>query len=403
MGWAKRHMEEVEAQGFDCSVDKYVCKECIGNYVIKDYIGENADEFHCDYCGKESEDEALSVHLEGVLRIILNGIRTEWEDPNNCVGWNSREGGWLGVTVYDKREVIEEYWDDLDIENEDLIEDIIDSMNEQEWCERDPYGLRPYEYDFYTWELFCKQIKHETRYVFFKANKDYRDSDSYYKQPFEILETIGRFINELGLIKSDDLKYQFYRGRTHEKPEGYFNVKDLAAPPVEYAKYPNRMSPAGIPMFYGALDKKTAIEEIRDERKYISVGIFENASKLNLIDLCSLPSVPSVFDEENRYLRNIIFFLRSFIEDLSKPIEKDGREHIEYVPTQVVTEYFRHVFCSEEGNKIDGILYPSSKVKGGVCCVLFFGNDDSTQDMSESDKALSLNTKSIEMINLLAG
>jgi hypothetical protein len=44
-------------------------------------------------------------------------------------------------------------------------------MNDDQWCEIDPYGPRPYEEDFYTWELFCRQVKYETRYVFFKVEK----------------------------------------------------------------------------------------------------------------------------------------------------------------------------------------------------------------------------------------
>jgi hypothetical protein len=54
---------------------------------------------------------------------------------------------------------------------------------------------------------------------------------------------------------------------------------------------------------------------------------------------------------------------------------KDGREHIDYVPTQVVTEYFRHVFKDGDGQPVKGILYPSARQDGGVCCVLFFEAD----------------------------
>ena len=41
--------------------------------------------------------------------------------------------------------------------------------------------------------------------------------------------------------------------------------------------------------------------------------------------------------ERRRHLRAALSFLRGFVEDLAKPIKKDGREHIEYVPTQIVT------------------------------------------------------------------
>ena len=59
-----------------------------------------------------------------------------------------------------------------------------------------------------------------------------------------------------------------------------------------------------------------------------------------------------------------------FIEDFRKPVEKDGREHINYVPTQIVTEYFRSV-VKIGGGTVDGVRYRSSRRKDGICCVLF--------------------------------
>ena len=64
------------------------------------------------------------------------------------------------------------------------------------------------------------------------------------------------------------------------------------------------------------------------------------------------------------------------MEELTRPIVKDGREHIEYVPTQIVTEYFRHVFRTSIGEQVKGILYRSSRNGEGTCCVLFFGNEN---------------------------
>ena len=52
-------------------------------------------------------------------------------------------------------------------------------------------------------------------------------------------------------------------------------------------------------------------------------------------------------------------------------MSRDGLEHVDYVPTQVVTEWFRHVFQTEDGAHVDGVIYPSARFDGGVCCVLF--------------------------------
>ncbi|WP_315264419.1 RES family NAD+ phosphorylase, partial [Tannerella forsythia] len=62
----------------------------------------------------------------------------------------------------------------------------------------------------------------------------------------------------------------------------------------------------------------------------------------------------------------------------SKDIKHDNKIHIEYVPTQIMTEYFRYVFTEISDIKIDGILYPSSQ-NGGNCYVLFFDNKTSLE------------------------
>ena len=36
-----------------------------------------------------------------------------------------------------------------------------------------------------------------------------------------------------------------------------------------------------------------------------------------------------------------LLFMNKFLHDFSSPIERDDRIHIEYVPTQVITEYLR--------------------------------------------------------------
>jgi hypothetical protein len=135
------------------------------------------------------------------------------------------------------------------------------------------------------------------------------------------------------------------------------------------------MSPAGIPMFYGALDEQTAIAETvpgkLEAGKIVNVGAFITLEEFSVLDLTNLQPVPSLFSNQ-RHLRPILRFLHSFVRDLSKPIKKDGRVHIEYVPSQIVTEYFRYSFELYDNQPIRGILYPSSRASGGTASVLFF-------------------------------
>ena len=143
------------------------------------------------------------------------------------------------------------------------------------------------------------------------------------------------------------------------------------------------MSPAGIPVFYGALDRDTAIAETlahagaggTASKVRVSWGTFRTLDSMRVLDLTSLEPVPGFFSS-GRGSREALSFLRTFASEVARPIPQDGREHIEYVPTQVVAEYFRHVYEGADGSRIDGILYPSSVREGGTSCVLFVGAEN---------------------------
>lgn len=70
----------------------------------------------------------------------------------------------------------------------------------------------------------------------------------------------------------------------------------------------------------------------------------------------------------------MILFLHDLVRDITKTVVKDGKEHIDYVPTQVVTEFFRDMFNKNRKNRIEGIIYPSSKNNKGNSSVIFWDN-----------------------------
>ncbi len=121
--------------------------------------------------------------------------------------------------------------------------------------------------------------------------------------------------------------------------------------------------------------KKTPLAEISSNQHskpaLISLATFELLNDIRVIDLTKVQPTPSIFDSENRDVRSDISFLNSFLSDFIKPIEKDGKEHIEYVPTQVVTEYFRYIFRDSKKDNVYGICYPSSRNNSGKSIVLF--------------------------------
>jgi len=60
------------------------------------------------------------------------------------------------------------------------------------------------------------------------------------------------------------------------------------------------------------------------------------------------------------------------VAEITQPVRKDGREHIGYVPSQVLCEWFAQVFHpTEQGGRLDGLIYPSAVAPGGRNLVLF--------------------------------
>lgn len=98
---------------------------------------------------------------------------------------------------------------------------------------------------------------------------------------------------------------------------------------------------------------------------------FRSLVKLRVVDLSELPPILSMFDAGSRYLIPGVAFLHNFVAGLVAPIAREGREHIEYVPTQIVSEFIRHGFRTDDEQSLHGILYRSSKRPDGIACVLF--------------------------------
>ena len=156
--------------------------------------------------------------------------------------------------------------------------------------------------------------------------------------------------------------------------------EELCPPPVNKARA-NRMSAEGISVFYGAKDAATAFAEIfTGEHQYATIATFVNLRELYILDLADKTkySVPSLFDTECQDLRETKIFLNELNQDLTRDIK--DMKNIEYVPAQVVAEYFRFLY-DYNGRRIDGIAYNSSKNKdGGVCYVLFFNQEQCLED-----------------------
>lgn len=386
MGFFKNRMIEEQARGYG-SIDELACEDCVGDYALKKYVKEMGSTGTCSYCA----NEGMCIDVELLLEKIMDGVRFEYEEAVNCM--SVEKGEFVGAYTWDTYDLFrDELVSDLEL-NDDLLADIIHTVYDETWCEKDPYGLRESEERLDLWTAFSQMVKKKTRYVFFRMPK----RDKYHEESvFLILDYISEEIEKFGLIKRLPAGSIFYRGRMHNKETKFELAEDLSSPPHEKAK-PNRMSAEGISIFYAADSAKTAVSEIYDSSYgYATTAIFKNLSDIQLVDLTQITNIsyPSLFEEERRDLREPLTFLRELNANLTQPIE--SMESIEYIPAQIVAEYFRFLYTYKD-NPIDGLIYGSSKVEDGICYALFFDQNQCLEsDSIIADKQmLRMDEKSI--------
>ncbi|MBB5645914.1 HEPN-associated N-terminal domain-containing protein [Pedobacter cryoconitis] len=372
--------------GNDFGDDKCLCEGHLKDDAIAEYIRKNSDDGVCSYCGEYTKI-ALA---RDVFSFIKGGVFAFYGEVNDeGMAYETEEDGYHGAPKFDTEDML--YYEiGLETDNDNLWKDILLVFGNQEWCEKDPYADRENVELEYNWNQFKQVVKHKSRYVFLGSNQF---KESMNQLPVdEILDDIGRRVDNLNLFKLLPIGTLLYRCRQHKSSEILTQAKQLAAPPYHLANTSNRMSPAGISMFYCAFDVPTCHAETIDAtdivKDQVTTGVFQNKEKLFLLDLTKLPALPSIFDPAKRNNYFSIMFLEKFVQDLSKPIEKDGSEHIEYVPTQIITEYFRYTYEDRTGGSVDGIIYPSSKLGGKYACVLFYDHVESIKKLEFVDTKL---------------
>jgi len=356
-----------EPPGVTPTPGKYVCPGCFGDDALRDVVRAHAKSKVCSYCGKRST-KAIAASLDNVVEHIFDCLSARYEDAANGVGW---EGGYVGADTFDTFDLVEETVDFGDAATEELYRDVLNALPCQIWSRIDPYG--PLERDVmkWSWRDFSKTVKHVRRY-FFQDHLETADRRGENFSPAELLASVAQGCEEYGLVETLKAGQRFFRCRARKKGKKFTDPQDLGPPPAAVASQ-SRMSPAGIPMFYGALDRKTAAVETLTEPGPHAMAEFRTTRPIRVLDLIKPPHV-SIFDPIRGRLDEWAAFMRAFINEFQRPVAHDGEQHYEYVPTQVVTEYFRSALGAT--GALDGILYSSVKNPAGLCIVLFADRND---------------------------
>jgi|AntRauTorcE11898_2_1112593.scaffolds.fasta_scaffold00558_2 hypothetical protein len=368
MGRAKKEWIEAQERGWSAP-DTHVCAHCLEDLFLQQVVEDNVTEHACSYCERTSS-QPIAAPLDEVLPYIAGAFFQYYEEPG-AAGLPRDSGEWVG------EELITDTQDALlslgTFADGDLFEDIANSFHDIAWVPA-PGGfwLGEHEHDrlIHAWGSFVKTTKHRSRYFFVKPMDPGSETGSTYS-PQALLALIGQYIEEFSLWKELFQDTVVYRARKNTAASIGAEFSELCPPPPELATA-GRMNPPGISYGYFALDAETAVLEISDAPPATYVlATFSIRNRLLAVDLTGLPEIPSVFNIEMRRERDALIFLHSFVDAISLPVSKDGREHVEYVPSQIVCEYIAQVLRLGNDESPDAILYPSAVDPGHANLVVF--------------------------------
>ena len=364
MGRAKAEMLEAEERGW-YALDTHVCADCIEDKHLKSLIEDNCEANTCDYCGRES-DEPIAAPTEIIQAAIARAVYYYFNDPASAgVPWD--EGAPAIEPTYTADVLMS-----VGLEcHEDLFEAIEESFVDNAWvlaAGGNWTSSHPNEDLSYSWDSFVHTIKHETRYFFSSLKSDEPGEYS----PGRLLTKIAELVGNLSLVSHLPVGMLLYRVRERRNNDGWeVNATEMGPPPKEKVGA-GRMNPPGIPYFYLAHELETALAEVLSgPPTEASYAEFKLSKELVVLDLCEIHALPSIFNDDLRDVREGLLFIEHFVASISEPVRKDGNEHVDYVPSQVVSEFFAKVFRSAHGDEIHGMVYPSAVQPGGRNAVLF--------------------------------
>ncbi|QIZ99429.1 RES domain-containing protein [Leifsonia sp. PS1209] len=348
-------------------MDETACVDHIRDDVLHAALSNVADKFECSFCGRKPEpgEPAFAVELDEL------GVRV-W-DVLNWLYQSTEDGGdpWRCYEEYDNTYVMYETVEDaVDPEYAmHIVERLIAATSSTDaWIpsdSADPSAL--------GWGTYSATVRTESRFVVVGAS----NRPGYEDEP---PARIGKFLEALLAYVESDLLVELpadstlYRGRMTDDARALLHKvrkepsTELGSAPPQLAKN-GRLSPPGISLFYSADDLHVAVAEIALHSEYDQavMGAFKTTRSLRILDFTRpLTKLPSIFatDDESRRRWTFARFKKHFTDMITAPVVLDGREAVDYTPTQVVAEWLRWV----PEDRIDGIAWPShlAEEKGDV-------------------------------------
>jgi hypothetical protein len=356
-----------------------VCPDCFGAAGLQRRIKEVRPSFPdapCDF-----HPSKKGVPISAVAKIVDPVFRNQYTFGDYHPLYDEFNGDDLSGTLYDLTEA-----DDHRVVTalaEALIkdDDYWPPDGEDAFYITDGFYVKNdavYEEHSQTWRHFRREILHAQR--FFSQNA---------------LGSLHEIFDGLHLLRDDsnspavyvlepgDEAVQIYRARkANSIGEREQIVQDPASqlgPPPEKLRRAGRMNPSGILAFYGAFDLDTCVAELRPAvGETVISAKFKLTRPILVLDTTKFsgrPKAINIFASTHVTRLRLWKFMTTFMNEIARPC-LPGDEHLDYVPTQVVSEYLTHLHKIKRGEKegtIDAIIYRSAQNGNGKNIAIFGG------------------------------
>lgn len=360
---------------------KHVCHCCTKDRILADEIETAGSVISCSYCGvprKAFDLYDLATRIHGVVQEQFQRTSSE---PNWYESILLKER-MLDFWVPDGEPVTDVIAEVAGL-SEEIAEDVTAELSGRYAYEAAKYGEEnPYDSEAYyeerepdswvlryNWRSFRSEIMYQER--IFPENAE------------PVLEEIFGDLNTLTTYDGTPVvwevnpkdEFPIWRARRSQSKDELIailkNPSEQLGPPPHKLAHAGRMNQVGIPVFYGALEEITCVNEVRPiVGGQVVLGKFDLLRPVRLLNLGALSKVfvdASHFDPDYEVIRGRASFIRSLVDEISRPVMPQEAER-EYLPTQFVASYL----ARKVSPNFDGIIFPSSQAEGNGRNVVLF-------------------------------
>ena len=341
---------------------KLVCSSCVVDEAVREAALDLEDNAVCGYCGGS---QGPFGYDHKVFEYVLRCLYQEYGDPlQEAIFWDREDGAWIGISELDPWDLLEDAGNPF--ADGSAVAEAFEMSVEHDWFRLDTQVGEYHERLAWGWDSFEERLINGPRFLFSLTEAEMGEESA--QSLFRFLDEFAAEV-ESGFVKICEPEQVLYRARADKVI--LTSAKKLGSPPSQRTRA-QRMSAAGVSCFYAAEDLATAAKEISaKETERISVGQWVTTRPLTYADFASELELPSLFDYPRSRRRIYTFFLREFVERISRPADPKVGDANAYLGTQVLAEYLRYGMPVADGHGIDAVRYPSTAREGGVNWVIF--------------------------------